>query len=379
MRPRFSAVRRSNCDVLLGFLTLAAATLALASLGGCPQNGTSFSGTTTSGTSGSSGLGGSTTGQSGGNGSGTTKPLYITTMTHMEGNFMDDRDQAIFQQHVTQMQFGMSLADEYGAKLTFESERPFARACTNWGYNALADVIARGHGVGTHCDIAPDTPTMSVDQYAQLLAMRKIAVDELVGAENNRGFSGGGSDNDWVQGGLAAGFAYATGIVGLHYLPMPMSARPDSSWTDDFILAEGFHYNAPHDLYDRIYPRKLADAQDFVEDANGAFLLSAGDLGRLDRIEEGEQTATCGAACTMTTQDVDLLIGDIAVVIASRDVTRMGKITVYFAVDNFTATNEYVLRYFFAKVQELVESGSLVWGTQGDVLDAYNSLQATPQ
>jgi hypothetical protein len=49
-------------------------------------------------------------------------------MTHMEGNFKDDVDQNLFTKHVSDMRWAMELFDEYGAKLTFESEQSFAKA-----------------------------------------------------------------------------------------------------------------------------------------------------------------------------------------------------------------------------------------------------------
>lgn len=78
--------------------------------------------------------------------------LYVTAMTHLEGNLKDDVDEDLFLRHVAQMRFAMDLFDEYGAKLTFESEQSFARANTNWQLNILREAVERGHGVGTHAD-----------------------------------------------------------------------------------------------------------------------------------------------------------------------------------------------------------------------------------
>ena len=58
----------------------------------------------------------------------TDAPFYFTTMTHMEGNFKDDRDEDLFDRHVEQIRWAMDLFDEYGAKLTIESEQSFAKA-----------------------------------------------------------------------------------------------------------------------------------------------------------------------------------------------------------------------------------------------------------
>ena len=85
-------------------------------------------------------------------------PLFMTTMTHMEQGFDDDTNQAVFLLHVDQLRYGMDLFDAYGARMTVESEQPFARANALWDLNILAEILGRGHGVGTHCDIGFHEP-----------------------------------------------------------------------------------------------------------------------------------------------------------------------------------------------------------------------------
>jgi hypothetical protein len=60
----------------------------------------------------------------------------------------------------------MDLAAEYGARLTIESEKPFARANVKWNLNIMAEVRDRGFGVGTHCDIGFNDPPLTVEQFA---------------------------------------------------------------------------------------------------------------------------------------------------------------------------------------------------------------------
>jgi hypothetical protein len=157
------------------------------------------------------------------------QPLYLTTMTHMEQNFVDDRDQAVFNLHIQQLGYGMDLADKYGAILTIESEKPFARANSIWGRNVMAEIVARGHGVGTHCDIGYGrgkiNTGLTVEKFAAQMTENKSLVDALVGAENNLGCSGAGSQTDYILAATQAGFGYINGIVALHYLPMPLGSK----------------------------------------------------------------------------------------------------------------------------------------------------------
>ena len=57
-----------------------------------------------------------------------SQAIYFTTMTHMEEGHTDDVNEGTFLLHVEQIRTGLALASEYGAKLTIESEQPFARA-----------------------------------------------------------------------------------------------------------------------------------------------------------------------------------------------------------------------------------------------------------
>ncbi len=307
-------------------------------------------------------------------GPGGDAPLYMTTMTHMEQSFNDDRDQAVFDQHIQELTYGMDLADEYGAILTIESEQPFAIANTTWNRNFMAEIVARGHGVGTHCDFGFQTGLMPVEQYAQFFAENKALVDALVGPENNLGCSGGGGANDWAQAAGLAGFKYLDGIVGMHYLAMPLENRPDSTWSDDYIRTVGYHLAAPVDLYERIYPIGVADAQDFVADENPVIVVSSGELGILSGITEGVGEVggePCRPACTLTNADVDALVTKIREIDQNRDRSRIAKITVYIPANFYIPENETVLRYFFQQMQDLQQQGLITWASQRQVYEAY--------
>ena len=300
-------------------------------------------------------------------------PLYMTTMTHMEKGFNDDRDRNVFETHVNQLHFGMDLADEYGARLTVESEQPFARANTIWGTNIMEEILLRGHGVGTHCDFGFRDEVMPVEKYARFFAENKVLVDELVGAENNLGCSGGGGANDWALAASMAGFNYLDGIVGMHYLSMPLENRPDASWTNAYIREQGYHAGAPVDLDQRIYPFMVADAKDFIPDENGVILVSSGELSLMAAMEEGiiENPGSRLNDPPLTDEDVDTLVDFIQQVDHDRDRSRVAKLTVYIPVNAFVMENESVLRYFFSQLDLLAEQGVLEWATQKQVYESY--------
>lgn len=305
----------------------------------------------------------------------TGAPIYLTTMTHMEKSFEDDTSEVAFENHVAELRFGMDLADEYGAKLTVESEQSFARANEIWGLNVMREIVDRGHGVGTHCDFGFRDAATTPQKYAKFFEENKALVDALVGADNNRGCSGGGGESDWVQAATIAGFDYIDGFVGMHLLAVPMSARPDATWTNETIRETYFHYNVPLDPEWHFYPFMLKNTLDMEPDEDGTIVVLSGDLGRLDTAAEeaggGDYVCKKADKCPITQEDVDAIVADIMDAHANHDGTKIGKINVYLPANLFTAENEAGLRLFFSKMRELEEQGIVTWATIGDVYDAY--------
>jgi len=296
--------------------------------------------------------------------------LYLTTMTHMEQSFTDDKSEDVFLMHVQQLRYALALANEYGARLTIESEIPFSRACKKWGLNMMQEVIDSGHGAGTHCDVGFGYTPSSVAELGRLYMDRKQLMDDLVGAENNRGYSGGGSSVDWILAGKYAGFDYKDGGVGMLYLSMPVENRPGPEWTDDYIRSEAYHDAAPVNLEDRIYPFLMADARDFEPDDEG-ILFSSGSIGGLDSMVEGSPGECPGGNCVFNSQDIEVIVKLIEEVDRIRDRSRIAKVDVYIPLKLFDKKNEATLQIFFEEMRSLQEKGTVIWATQGQVFDAF--------
>ena len=301
-----------------------------------------------------------------------TYPLYLTTMTHMEGDWKDDLNEDLFLRHVEQLRYGMDLAEEYEAILTIESEKPFARANETWGVNIMREVLERGHGVGTHCDLGwgKTTELKTAEAYSLEFIENKELMDALVGTENNHGCSGGGSKNDWVTAATLAGFDYINGIVGMHVYGIEQKNRPNPEWDDKFIEKEAYHYNVPEDLEDRIYLIKLKDLEDFEHDEDGTLVISSGELGRLDTLAEGSSDCL-KTNCPLTSEDTDAFVAIVKEVNAYRDSNRIAKLNLYFPSNNFVEENEDALRYFFSEMQKLQDEGLLEWATQWELVETY--------
>lgn len=320
------------------------------------------------------------------------EPLYLTPHTHMERGFTDDRNPLALVGHVDGIRWAVDLAEEYGGVLTFEIERPFATGLLEsdeYGSFLSDELIARGHGVGTHCDRGYRDGHATVGELTDAIRENKDLVDALVGPENNKSCSGIATELDWVTAARDAGFSFVNGIVGGHYLPMPIESRPSDLWTDAFIHDRGFHYAAPladgatddlgiDNLLARAYPLRLADVDDFVSDEEGDIVVMPGSLGavaRLAEVQEVQNPAACSSTCELDENDVDVLIGLIEDVANTRDPTRVSKLDMGIAMSLWEPENEPALRYLFERLQELVVAGTIVWATERDAYEGYVSRQ----
>jgi len=297
-------------------------------------------------------------------------PLFFTTMTHMESNFKDDTNEKMFRNHINDLNYAMDLFEEYEALMTVETEQPFSRANHVWDTNFLQEILDRGHGVGTHCDFGVNEALMPVGEYAKYFRENKDLVDDLVGAENNKGCSGGWGPNDWALAAAAGGFDYLDGFAGFAALAMPLESRPEG-WTDEYIKEVTYHDPIPVDLMDRLYLIDVANAKDFEADENGVITLSGGDIGEISSLYEGRES--CGSKCELTREDVQVVFDTIDFALEQRDPSLVAKLNLHLPLTTFVPDNEEVLRYFLQGLQEYEKEGKIVWATQLEVYEFYKN------
>lgn len=299
-------------------------------------------------------------------------PITLTTMTHMEGNFTDDKNELVFNKHVADIRWAMELFDEYGAKLTFESEQSFAKANTIWGTNILKEVVDAGHGVGTHADFgASPKERLTQSELNDKFKENKTLIDNLIGANNNYGVSGGTGPGDWVLGASSAGFRYINAVTGFGYLSMPESARP-SGWTNTYIISTAYHDAIPPSLSDRLYTLPLKDAKDLVADASPVLVMLNGEIGELASLSEGR--SVCAPNCTFDQADVDAYLATMKEIMDLRDTSQFTRMNIHIPLTLLKASNETLLRSLFSAVKPYIDNGTVVWATQ---IGAYKAYEAS--
>lgn len=289
--------------------------------------------------------------------------LYITTMTHMEGNFKDDQDEDLFLRHVEQIRWAMDLFDEYGAKLTIESEQSFAKANTRWGVPILREVVEGGHGVGTHADFgaSPRDRSLTTQQLAAKFIANKKLIDDLVGKEHNIGVSGGTGYADWILAASQAGFSFMDGVTAFGYLSMPFHARPEG-WTDEYIRSTVYHDPVPVDFEERLYPLPLANAEDLEADEEAMLVVMGGDIGELASLAEGR--SNCFPNCVLDEGDVRVVEEALQRALAMKESERTARINMHIPLDLLQREYEGTLRVLLEVVEGYVERGEVAWATQ---------------
>ncbi len=296
-------------------------------------------------------------------------PLYFTTMTHMEENFTDDSDENLFDRHVEQIRYAIELFDEYGAKLTIETAEPFAVANEKWNLNIMKEVLEAGHGVGTHCGgIVPTEKDVAVKIYAQKLEDMKSLVDELVGAENNQGCSGGMGSSDWVMATSKAGFKFLDGVTAFAYLSMDESKRPEG-FTNEAIKKTYYHDPVPEEFSERLYPFELKDASDLIADEDGIITVMSGDLNEMQSQAEGRNN--CKPSCELDKDDIDVIFASIDEALEIRDPNKFAHLNIHIPLSTFDQENEEDFKYFLEKMKEYEDTGKIKWATQLEAYEAY--------
>jgi hypothetical protein len=262
------------------------------------------------------------------------------------------------------------------AKVTVESEKPYALAAAQWAPtdNAMTYALTKGQGVGTHCDEI-EAQTAVAD-----FTNNKTKVDALVGAENNVGCSGGWIRGDWASAAYSGGFRYLDGVVMMAFLGVPVQNRPVNPltgypYTDQEISRTCYHDPAPPDLLDRIHPRMLANTNDFEGDANGNLLLMTGEIGEIASLSEGR--VNCFPNCQLTQDDFDVVMATIDEAFAGKDHSRFAILYVHFPLDTMrdgpspSPTKVQLVTTWLQQMSAYVTAGKITWVTMKEAHDRY--------
>jgi len=291
--------------------------------------------------------------------------VYVGFMIHLEEDWDDDVNETAFRNHARKLRQGAKLFNRFGAKFTAESALPFARGCVNWGDNVLQALLDSTMGVGSHSG------------KTALFPETKIAVDALVGRENNRGVSGGFNPTerlDWAQEAAKLGYKYIDAPVYFCYLMVPQELRPDQV-SDQQIIDSLYHDPVPPDFEERIHPHRITSATSFPTDTTGPILFLTGSLGELGSLAEGRKT--CFPSCVFDEADVDTFVARVRQAVELADPNDFTVVYCHSPLKLYRPENEWLFEKLFNDLAGLVDSGLVEYATQGQMYDYFLEWEQT--
>jgi len=114
-----------------------------------------------------------------------------------------------------------------------------------------------------------------------------------------------------------------------------------------------------------VHPVFLANARDFVADANGTVLVDSGEIGTLSSLAEGDSCMTC----KLDEADVAALAVRLEAALAVDDGSP-SVLALQVSLPQFGARDAAILAQTLDLVGTYVDQGRLQWGTRMDAFDA---------
>ncbi len=298
------------------------------------------------------------------------QPLYIAFMTHLEDEWLDNNNPAVFNNHKNRILLEISFFKPYGAKVNFESAPPFLNGCYNWNDNVFQMLLDSSMGVGGHSN--------NSDYYDSTYALVRglINYNQLY-----LGTSGGvGSDtlpvNNWVDSAVQAGYNYINGIPYSAWLQVPQSQRPNQD--DNATVLNKHHDPLFPDLSDNIFPRRIQSGFTFHTDTTGPVLLICGSIGTFNKLQEG--FAYCDtASCPLDSADVDtfLLKVNQAISIHNANPSKIACVYMHVPLNTISPQNKKFFDYLFQSLSTFYNNSDIQYATMSEIYQAFINCEAT--
>ncbi len=307
------------------------------------------------------------------------EPLEFTIVMHIEGYGPSERTDFVrFSNHKAAMEDFVIPFEDRGGRLSAELSADFVGGIANHeGFvsNTAHDLIARGHSVNVHADLAGILGAETKASFQRKLDNQKTALETVIGRPV-LGVSGICSDLDWVDVAKTAGFVYSTSLVdyclkSLH----PRLVTHAYAHTRACKNAAECHRPYPFIVPANMLPwttRKGADWT-FVYDRGPSLLtlIPPYDLGGpVECLREGRT----GETCVEDTADVLIFKNRIEEALHARaeDVQHV----LYFVVSIGTHYDSMFVEALAEVVDQFVLDGDLVWKNMDQI---YRSAGPRPR
>lgn len=298
---------------------------------------------------------------------GSSNRLKIGFVFHLEGWHWEV--ETVFENYRNDLLSLADLFDAHNATPTWEVRDEFVVELETRGDPLLADLLARGHGVGVHADLGgnPDIGYTQREFASDLLDRRGRA--ERVASLRVEGVSGVCSNLDWVGAAQRGGFQVVTGIVAYCLNAMPRSMRPDPY--KDCANPRACHQVFPEGLEMRLHPWWARSGSDWLVPQERGVLM-APSSGTLNCFAEAAASSESHTRCSFNRHDILAWSSEIDEALTLVD---SHKVNFHYVVWSYGSyPNLSVLDAWLDAGDELVASGQVEWATVAEVLEASKSL-----
>lgn len=245
------------------------------------------------------------------------------------------------------------VAEEEGARLTFELSRAFVEGAVHRNDDVVAELRRRGHAVAVHADVGGE-PLMLEALEAEL-RRRRLRLEQLGGAITH--ISGICSEGPWVEAAVGAGYLSATGFVefclkSLDVLPAGFEHVATCDTPRDC-------HGAPLlDLERKMRPWRAGSAANWLTpDPRGQLVMIAGDSATpLQCLAEPALRD-----CKLDEDDAAAFAALIDDYLAARQSPDLAVCTVSWSIG--TLPPDGFARSLFAAVAPYVTAGDVAWRT----------------
>ena len=296
---------------------------------------------------------------------GPVTPLYFAFVIHLEGP-----PELTLEDHERRVQVVEDISavfEEHDASATWEVHDTISSS-EIFGDPYLADIEARGHGIGVHADLGgdPDDETFTQDVFVSSLEDMRLSLESQ--GVTVRHVSGSCSHLDWPSAVSRAGYAFYSGGVTYCLESLPPDLRPAPP-------EECPRPSACHDLFPRALWRRMhpwhADPDNWTQhDQSSDLVIMPAMLNEVFTLGEESRPEHAGAENPIfNEQDIEALLEHLDRASLRANPERLNTFVIQWSIGR--PVDEELLHLLLDGVEPYRADGRVVWSTMPRIYDAY--------
>ena len=295
-------------------------------------------------------------------------PLLLGLSIHVEGFRGENRDETLFDRHVTAIMDFAEIASANDAIVTFEFSETFMDGVIAWESTVIDDLKALGQATAVHADVGGQGDPTEEEMVEDLVRQRDKARDLGVDV---RHVSGTCSRGPWVEAVIAAGYQSNNGPVEYCALSLDASVLP-ADWDLSGCTTPAVCHGAlqVEDTL-KVHPYLIDSSADFIIPKESGLVFMIGDSGSTAVCKAEESAGRCSGVGD--DDDLPYIQDTLDSYLALREPGKVAALSMSWSIG--TVPDADFVADYFAVYQPAIDAGEAVWMSNGDigqaVLDSY--------